>query len=146
MRQVNGRSILRIARKFNAEIAASSGHVLLIGATGTGKTTILENLLKAYPAAYHDFQTRLPEPGELEAGRVFASSPVAVVDYIDLDSATARPLIDLLRTCRKDGCRLIVSTMHMPNMEALGQFSKVFELIREAPGKGVKMIVPGRLQ
>lgn len=146
MRKVNGRSILSIARKFNAEIARSSGHVLIFGATGTGKSTILENFLKTFPAEHHNFETREPSADELREDNLFANHPVAVVDYINFDSANSRLLVDVLKTGRASGHRLIVSTMTPPPDEVLNQFSKVYELRREASGEGVRMVVMGQFQ
>lgn len=144
MRKVNGVSIQSIARKFNAEIAGSSGHVLLFGATGTGKSTILESYLKTFPAAHHNFETREPSTEELAEEHLFSEHPVAVVDYIDFDSESSRPLLNVLKTGRARGHRLIVSTMTPPPSEFLNQFSKVYELRREATGEGIRMVTPGQ--
>lgn len=137
MNIVNGKSILKIARAFNAAVNNSEGHVLLYGVTGTGKSTVLDYYLTKSRADLHPFESREPTVADFEFNQLFYSSKVAVIDNIDFLRGSSGPLLYLLKTVRKKGCKLIVSTQSEPQDFIRSHFEVYFELERRNSGEGI---------
>ena len=132
--------IITLADSFRQKTIDAKGHVLLVGVTGTGKSIILENYLKHFPASYHNFETKKPTEMDLEEEKLFADNSIAIIDNIDFDSESAKPLLPILLTGRARGHMLVISTQKIPPKNYLYQFSEVYEL-KKSSKSGAKTIV-----
>ncbi|CAI9394835.1 MULTISPECIES: ATP-binding protein [Enterobacteriaceae] len=139
MKLVNGKPIKHIAKLFIDRASECRGNILLTGASGTGKTLILAHYLADNPADWHDFNEVMPVPSMLTPETLFPAHSVAIIDVPYLDTACQEVLLNVLRTARRDGRRLILSCQTAPYWLMLPQFEMLFRLKRLRDGHGISI-------
>ena len=139
MQLVNGKSIKHIANLFNTKVTECRGNILLTGASGTGKTLILAQYLAGNPADWPDFSEATPVPSMLTADKLFPAHKVAIIDVPFLSMACQEALLDVLKTTRRDGRRLILSCQSAPYWLMLPQFEMLFRLKRLRDDHGISV-------
>lgn len=145
MRTVNGKSMVNHLRKLTEIIRHTEGHVLILGGTGTGKSTLLNGwvLNNSAKATYRDFMNRRLEPTDLNEDILFRLKTFAVLDGVYFDSDNTPVFNAMLRTCRKRHHRLIIASMEMPDKNIIPLFQSVIQFKTLPPGNGVELIING---
>lgn len=138
MKEINGKSLSLIAKMFTLKVIESKGNVLLIGETGTGKSALLEYLMKSFPADFHDYQCQQQTPESYSREALFVNHDTAVIDASYVSPDCVAPINELVRKCRAEGRRVILSVMVKTDLGvAFNQFQTVIELERLREGEGI---------
>ncbi|EGT5675407.1 hypothetical protein AGJ34_20795 [Cronobacter dublinensis subsp. dublinensis] len=139
MVEINGKPFEPMAKLFASKVVGTHGHILLTGYSGSGKSILLEHLIKNFPADFHNRENLLP-PSALQPEVLFINHDTAVIDAGGLMPDCLEVLETLLRTCRRKGRRIILSVMTATDVgKAIDYFQTHIQLERLPKGEGIGM-------
>ncbi|EKN5104272.1 hypothetical protein DYG63_20510 [Yersinia enterocolitica] len=115
-------------------VKSRKGNVLLTGGTGTGKSTLIEQLRNEPQSHFFNFETNpLNEKNFGKLNIPLTHNNIIVIDYVDTELLYSEKLITLLKESHKKGNRFIIVAFRgvAPGFPVNYFFNTHIEAVRE---------------